>query len=349
MKALTIVPGKPNSAAVQEVPEPPASDGSVLVRALELGICGTDFELISADYGWAPPGSEYLILGHESLGRVEEAPEGSGFQKGDLIVGIVRRPDPVPCIACAVGEWDMCRNGKYTERGIKERNGFGSEFWRIEPQFAVCLDSNLRDVGVLMEPSTIVAKAWDHITRIGERANWKPRCVLITGAGPIGLLAALMGKQRGLEVHVLDIVKEGPKPQLVSELGGTYHTCQVTDLNFAPDVIIECSGVTSVIAGAMSKTGNDGILCFAGVSRHHATETLDIGSINRAMVLGNAVIFGTVNANRRHYEMAEQALRKADRNWLKRLISRKEPLSNWKEALQRRPNDIKAVIQFAAD
>lgn len=349
MRALTIIPGKPNSATVQEVPDPPASDGSVLVRALELGICGTDFELISADYGWAPPGSEYLILGHESLGRVEEAPEGSGFQKGDLIVGIVRRPDPVPCMACAVGEWDMCRNGKYTERGIKERNGFGSELWRIEPQFAVCLDPNLREVGVLMEPSTILAKAWDHITRIGERANWKPRNVLVTGAGPIGLLAALMGKQRGLEVHVLDIVKEGPKPQLVSELGGRYHTCQVTDLNFAPDVIIECSGVSSVIAGAMSKTGNDGILCFAGVSRHHATETLDIGSINRSMVLGNAVIFGTVNANRRHYEMAEQALRKADRNWLKRLISRKEPLSNWKEALQRRPGDIKAVIQFATD
>jgi threonine dehydrogenase-like Zn-dependent dehydrogenase len=348
MKALTIIPGKPNSAAVQDVPEPPESDGLVLARALELGICGTDFELISADYGWPPPGSDYLILGHESLGRVEEAPEGSGFQKGDLIVGIVRRPDPVPCIACAVGEWDMCRNGKYTERGIKERNGFGSEFWRIEPQYAVCLDPNLRDVGVLMEPSTILAKAWDHITRIGERARWKPRNVLVTGAGPIGLLAALMGKQRGLEIHVLDIVKEGLKPQLVGELGGDYHTSQVEDLTFAPDIIIECTGATSVIAGAMSKIGNDGILCLAGVSHHQAMEKLDIGSINRAMVLQNGVMFGTVNANRRHYEMAEQALLKADRNWLKRLISRKEPLSNWSEALRRRPGDIKVVIQFAA-
>lgn len=349
MKALTIIPGKQNSATVQDVPEPPASDGSVLVRALDLGICGTDFELISGDYGWAPPGGEYLILGHESLGRVEEAPSGSGFQKGDLIVGIVRRPDPVPCIACAVGEWDMCRNGKYTERGIKERNGFGSEFWRIEPQFAVCLDQKLRDVGVLMEPSTILAKAWDHIARIGERAKWKPRNVLVTGAGPIGLLAALMGKQRGLDVHVLDVVKEGLKPQLVGEMGGTYHTVRVTDLNFAPDIIIECTGVPSVIAGAMSKTANDSILCFAGVSPHHQTEALDIGAINRAMVLENAVIFGTVNANRRHYELAEEALLKADRNWLKRLISRKEPLSNWKQALQRHPGDIKVVIQFAAD
>src|SRR5215831_15299438 len=212
MKALTIVPGKPNSAAVQEVPEPPASDGSVLVRALELGICGTDFELISADYGWAPPGSEYLILGHESLGRVEEAPEGSGFQKGDLIVGIVRRPDPVPCIACAVGEWDMCRNGKYTERGIKERHGYGAEYFRIEPEFAVKIDPTLGLLGVLLEPASILAKAWDHTERIGQRAwGWRPKVLLVTGAGPIGLLAALMGMQRGLDVHVLDHNRGGPK------------------------------------------------------------------------------------------------------------------------------------------
>lgn len=349
MKALTIVPGKANSAAVLEVPEPPESDGAVLVRALELGICGTDFELISAQYGWPPPGSDHLILGHESLGRVEQSPEGSGFQKGDLIVGIVRRPDPVPCVACAVGEWDMCRNGKYTERGIKERNGFGSERWRIEPQFALCLDSTLADVGVLMEPSTILAKAWDHITRIGERAKWKPRTVLVTGAGPIGLLGAMMGKQRGLDVHVLDVIKDGPKPQLVHDLGGTYHTCQVKDLNFAPDVIIECTGVADVIAQAMSKLGNDGILCLAGVSSHNQLENLDIGTINRKMVLANSVIFGTVNANRRHYEMAEEALLKADRKWLKRLISRREPLSNWQQALQRRHDDIKVVIQFSAD
>lgn len=349
MKALTIVPGKANSATVQDVPGPPASDGPILVRALELGICGTDFELIRADYGWAPPGSDHLILGHESLGRVEDAPEGSGFQKGDLIVGIVRRPDPVPCIACAVGEWDMCRNGKYTERGIKERNGFGSEFWRIEPHFALCLHSGLRDVGVLMEPSTILAKAWDHITRIGERAKWKPRNVLVTGAGPIGLLAAMMGKQRGLDVHVLDIVKEGLKPQLAADLGGTYHTGHVKDLNFGPDIIIECTGVASVVAEAMSRLGTDGILCLAGVSSHQKMEMLDLGSINRTMVLANSVIFGTVNANRRHYELAEEALLKADRNWLKRLISRREPLSNWQQALQRRPDDIKVTIQFAAN
>jgi glucose 1-dehydrogenase len=349
MKAITIVPGKANSASVRDVPEPPASDGSILVRAIELGICGTDFELISAEYGFAVPGYDYLILGHESLGRVEEAPENSGFKKGDLVVGIVRRPDPVPCIACAAGEWDMCRNGQYTERGIKERNGFGSEHWRIEPEFAVRLDPSLRDIGVLMEPTTILAKAWDQVTRMGERAEWKPQTLLVTGAGPIGLLAALLGKQRGLAVHVLDKVQEGLKPELVRALGGTYHTGPVSKIGFVPDITIECTGVAPVIAETMSHMGNYGILCLTGVSSQDQDQTLDFGTFNRTMVLENCVIFGTVNANRRHYELAEQALLKADRKWLSRLISRHVPVARFADALQRQPDDIKVVIDFAAN
>lgn len=346
MKAITIVPGTPNSVSVQDVPEPPASDGPILVRALELGICGTDFELISADYGWPPRGSKYLILGHESLGRVEEAPAHSGFEKGDLVVGIVRHPDPVPCVACAVDEWDMCRNMQYTERGIKEINGFGSELWRSQPGFVVKLDPKLAGCGVLMEPTTILAKAWDHITRIGERALWKPKTVLVTGAGPVGLLAALIGAQRGLEVHVLDRVTEGPKPELVHDLGGHYHTGPLDKLGFCPDVIIECTGVASVIVEAINMLGNDGILCLAGVSSKGQQETLDIGKINRTMVLENSVIFGTVNANRKHYQLAAEVLAQADAPWLARMISRREPLSNWKKVFERQPDDIKVVIDF---
>ena len=348
MKALTITPGTANSASVQEVSEPQSSYGSIVVRALELGICGTDFELISADYGWAPPGTDHQILGHESFGQVEEVPEGSDFSKGDLVVGIVRRPDPVPCIACAVDQWDMCRNGKYTERGIKERHGFGSERWRIEPNFAIKIDQCLRDVGVLMEPASVLAKAWDHITRIGKRAEWKPKTLLVTGAGPIGLLAALMGKQRGLEIHVLDRVQDGPKPELVSQLGAEYHTGRVKDLSFSPEVIIECTGVASVIAESTDKLGSDGILCLAGVSSHDQQGSMDIGCINRKLVLDNCAIFGTVNANRDHYQLAQEALVQADKQWLRGLISRKEPLSKWQSALTRQPHDIKVVIDFAA-
>ena len=153
------------------------------------------------------------MLGHESLGRVLEAPAGSGFAAGDLVVGVVRRPDPEPCPACARGEFDFCRNGRYTERGIKELHGYGSERWTVEADYAVKLDPALEPVGMLMEPTTIVAKAWDQIERIGRRAYFAPERVLVTGAGPIGLLAALLGAQRGLEVHVLDRNTDGPKPR----------------------------------------------------------------------------------------------------------------------------------------
>ena len=349
MKAITIIPGQKDSACVKDVPEPGESEGDVLLRALALGICGTDFELISAEYGWAPPGSDHLILGHESLGRVEDAPENTGFAKNDLVVGVVRRPDPVPCLACAVDQWDMCRNGKYTERGIKERNGFGSELWRNESRFLVKLDPGLSDVGVLMEPASVLAKAWDHITRIGERAEWKPRTVLITGAGPIGLLGAMMGTQKGLEVHVLDRVTDGLKPRLVHELGGEYHTGRVRDLKFNPDVVIECTGVAQVIVDSIDKIGNDGIVCLVGVSSHGQKDTIDVGCLNRKLVLENGVIFGSVNSNLHHYELAQKALLDADRGWLSKLISRRERLSNWRDVLKRSPDDIKVIIEFSTN
>ncbi len=216
MRALTVAPGIANSARVEDVPEPPRADGAVLVRTLALGVCGTDREIVSGSYGWAPPGKKRLVIGHESLGEVCEAPPDSGFRPGDRVVGIVRRPDPVPCPACAVGEWDMCRNGRYTERGIKERNGYGADFFRIEPDFLVKVDPALGDAGVLVEPTSVVAKAWDHTERIGRRSRaWQPQTLLVTGAGPIGLLAAMMGAQRGLDVHVLDHHDRGEKRNIV--------------------------------------------------------------------------------------------------------------------------------------
>src|SRR3546814_9111148 len=148
------------------------------------------------------------------------SPAGSGFAVGDLAVGIGRRPDPVPCRYCAAGEGDMCSNGGYTERGIKQLDGYGSEYFRVEPAFAVRVDPALGHLGVLLEPASVLAKAWDHTDRIGNRSSaWKPRTLLVTGAGPVGLLAALIGTQRGLDVHVLDRVTEGPNPQPVRAIG----------------------------------------------------------------------------------------------------------------------------------
>jgi threonine dehydrogenase-like Zn-dependent dehydrogenase len=348
MRALTVLPGVANSARLDDIPEPSASEGSIVVRSLALGVCGTDREIVAGEYGAAPAGQERLVLGHESLGRVETAPEGCGFMTGDHVVGIVRRPDPVPCPACAADEWDMCRNGLYTERGIKERHGFCAERFRIEPDFAVKVDRALGMLGVLMEPTSIVAKAWDHLERVGRRSHsWKPRIVAVTGAGPIGLLAALMGKQRGLEIHILDRNDNAPKPALTQSLGATYHPNGLADLDeLQADIVIECTGATDVIAGVLGHTAPSGAVCLAGVTAPGRMAEIDIGLLNRSMVLNNEVVFGTVNANRKHYEMAADALAKADQAWLGRLIRRRVPLERWSEALERRRGDIKVIIDF---
>jgi threonine dehydrogenase-like Zn-dependent dehydrogenase len=349
MRALTVAPHIANSARVEEISEPPRSDGSVLVRTLALGVCGTDREIVSGSYGWAPSGEKRMVIGHESLGRVQEAPVDCGFDAGDLVVGIVRRPDPVPCCACAVGEWDMCRNGLYTERGIKERNGFGSDFFRIEPEFLVKLDPSLGAEGVLVEPTSVVAKAWDHTERIGRRARgWNPKTLLVTGAGPVGLLAAMIGAQRGLEVHVLDNRESEEKRLIVRELGGTFHLGEVSGLNgLKPDILMECTGAPIVVRDALGRTASGGIVCLVGVSAPGQAFDLDIGQLNRTMVLNNDTVFGSVNANRKHYEDAVDALRKADKNWLARLITRRVPVEQWTLALEQEPDDIKVVVDFS--
>lgn len=344
MRALTVAPGVADSVRLEDVAEPPSEDGPVLVEVLSVGVCGTDLDIIQGKYGWPPPGRARLILGHESLGRVLEAPAGSGLGDGDLVVGIVRRPDPVPCPNCAVGEWDMCRNGQYTERGIKERDGYCSDRYRIEPRFAVKVDRSLERVGVLLEPASVLAKAWEHIERIGRRARWQPRTLLVTGAGPIGLLAALMGRQRGLDVHVLDRLTAGPKPGLVADLGAAYHVGAVREACPRADIIIECTGVDSLVFDVFGVLTPDGIVCLTGVSSGGRAIAVDVGALNRSMVLENAVVFGSVNANRRHYEAAADALARADRSWLEGMITRRVSLEHWHDALVRGRDDIKPII-----
>ena len=347
MRAITVLPGQEGSVALTEMPEPPAEDGPILVETLAVGVCGTDLEIINGDYGAAPPGQERLVLGHESLGRVIEAAPGSGFSEGDLVVGIVRRPDPVPCPACAAGDWDMCTNGRYTERGIKARHGYASERYRIHPEYLVAVDPALGTLGVLLEPATVVAKAWDHIEKIGRRATWAPRTVLITGAGPIGLLAAVLSTQRGYETYVLDLVTEGRKPQMVRRLGATYfHRGDIGEAAAEADVVIECTGYVQMLLEAGPQHARHRITCLTGVSSAGVGSTVDPGLLNRNMVLHNSVVFGSVNANRRHYELAAEALAQADAGWLADLITRQVPAARWADAYARRPDDIKTVLNF---
>ena len=346
MRALTIQPGRPGAPQVVDVPEPVPGEHDLLVDGLAVGVCGTDREIAAGEYGWAPAGHDRLVLGHESLGRVRAAPAGSGFAAGDLVAGVVRRPDPVACGACAHGQFDMCRNGRYTERGIKELDGYASERWRVEANYAVRLDPHLTEVGVLMEPTSVVAKAWDQIEQVGRRSWFEPQRVLVTGAGPIGLLAALLGAQRDLEVHVLDVVTSGPKPELVRELGATYHHDGVGSATRTaqPDVIIDATGVSSVVFDAICAAASYGIVCLTGVSSAGKAITLDGGALNRELVLDNNVVVGSVNANLHHYDLAATALARADLDWLNRLVTRRVPLERAGEAFEPQPEEVKVVI-----
>ena len=349
MRAITVRPGTAGSAQLEDVPEPPREAGSVLVEAEALGVCGTDREIVGGAYGSAPPGAERLVLGHESLGRVLEAPEGCALSPGALVVGIVRRPDPEPCPCCARGEWDMCRNGRYTEHGIKELHGYAAERWRVTPELAVPVASPLDTLGVLIEPTSVVAKAWEQIDRIGARACSDAERVLVTGAGPIGLLAALLARQRGFDVHVLDHVSSGSKPELVRSLGATYHNGSVAEaIGEGVDIIVEATGAATVVLDALGQTRPGGIVCLTGISSGGRTTPVDAGALNRELVLGNHVVFGSVNANRRHYEAAATALAEADQAWLAGLITRRVPLSLWHEALEQRDGDIKVVLDFTS-
>lgn len=348
MRALTVEPGVADSLQVTDVPDPDPAANELLVDGLSIGVCGTDREIVSGQYGWAPPHHDRLVLGHESLGRVAQTVPGSDFSVGDLVVGVVRRPDPVPCGACARGEFDMCRNGRYTERGIKEIDGYGSQRWCVESDYAVSLNSELEHVGVLMEPTTVVAKAWEQVYRVGERSWFDPRRVLVTGAGPIGLLAALLGVQRGLDVHVLDRVTTGPKPGLVESLGATYHHGPVDEVasHLCPDIVIEATGASEVVIAAMSTTDRYGVVCLTGVSPAGRTVHIDAGSLNRDIVLENDAVVGSVNANLRHYRHAADALADADIGWLERLISRRVPLHRAPEAFEHHDGDVKVVVDL---
>jgi threonine dehydrogenase-like Zn-dependent dehydrogenase len=346
MRALVVTPGRAGSArVVDDLPEPPGAEGEVLVEGLLVGVCGTDREILAGDYGEAPRGAEHLVIGHETLGRVISDDSGR-LSRGDLVTAIVRRPDPVPCPSCAVGEWDMCHNGLFVECGIKQRHGFARERWRVEADFAIPLDASLTEVGTLLEPASVVAKAWEQIERVGRRSFWRPRTALVTGAGPIGLLAALLGVQRGLDVHVLDRADDGIKPELVRALGATYHAKPVMQTGLTPDIILECTGAATVIVDVLDLVGPGGVVCLTGVSSGGHNLSLDVGETNRNIVLENNAVVGSVNANRRHWQAAATAIAAADIGWLRSLITRRVPLADFARALEPVEDDVKVVLEL---
>jgi len=346
MRALTVEPGKKETLAITDVADPKSEHpDALLVKTLAIGLCGTDREIIEGGHGSPPAGDRNLVLGHESLGEVLKAPSGSSFKPGDLVAGIVRRPDPLPCQSCAAGEWDMCQNGEFTERGIKGAHGFASERFTLRERFAVAVPKELRETGVLLEPASIVAKAWEQIDRIVSHMPYRPRRALVTGAGPIGLLAALMGVQRHYDVSVLDHARNDNKLRLVQELGGHY-LLAMQQMSGAPEIVVECTGAAQVVIDVCRASSRNGIVCLTGIAGGHGSAKFSAASFNNDLVLENDIVFGTVNANRRHYQAGLEALQRAPKGFLESMLTRRLPVERFAEAFEKKPGDIKTTLEW---
>lgn len=342
MLALTVQREATGCAvALRQLPEPSRDDGDILVETLAVGVCGTDREIAAGRLAVPPEGRDWLVIGHESLGRVLEAPSGSGLVPGDLVTGVVRRPDPVPCQFCAIGQPDMCENGRYTERGIIGRDGFASERFRVTRGDAVRVDPALGLAGVLVEPASVVLKAWEQLDLAVRRPR---RRALVLGAGPIGLLAAMLGVQRGLEVHVVDRAGCGPKPRQARALGAVYHT-SLSDVDGAYDAVLECCG--ELISEAIARTAPAGAVCLVSGDRGLGA-AISLAELSFDLVHRNKMIVGTVNSNRHHFEAAHEALLRAGRGWLEGLLTDHVTLDEWRSAFTADPEHVKTVIHLAA-
>jgi threonine dehydrogenase-like Zn-dependent dehydrogenase len=357
MCAVAVTPKKPGTARQVELPIPTVARGVALMRVLEVGIDGTDTEINNGLYGEAPPGSDFLVIGHEALSVVEAVGEGvSGFMPGDLVVSTVRRPDNCP--NCRAGESDMCLFGNYTERGIKGAHGYMGEYYSETPAFMIRIPPALRPFAVLLEPLSIVEKATFQAWTIQGRMVWQPKRAVVLGAGQIGILCTILLRLRGLEVHVY--AKSPPdsvQGHILSGLGATYACVDdhpvtgISDELGQIDFILEATGNSAVAFEAMAQVGNNGVLCLTGVSAGSRSIEIPADVINLQMVLGNRVAFGSVNANRRYFEMGVEHFQQAEQRWpgiFERLITRRVPFDDFKSALDRRPEDIKTLLTIAA-
>lgn len=359
MKAIVVHPGQKNSIEMRDVPDPEFKPEQVRVKVVRAGLCGTDAEINAGLYGQAPAGSDYLILGHENFGVVEEAgknAKANGFLPGDFVVSTVRRPCG-QCYNCNHGEDDMCTSGLYTERGIKGRHGFLSERYTELPEFLNKIPKEVAPIGVLLEPMSIVEKGIDQAFRIQQRIAWNPRAALVIGAGPVGLLAAAVLVERKMRTIVV-----GREPatdlraQLAPQLGGEYISVANLPIPELPkqtgplDLVVECTGNAGVVFQAMQALAPNAILCLLSVTGGEQTQAEPTAEINQRLVLGNNVVFGSVNANPRHFQMGVKdftAIEKKRPGVLAKLITNPLPWTQYKTWFSQRGAGIKTTLEIS--
>ena len=335
MKAISVFPGKPNSVHVADLPKPsldhvPNGRG-VLVRVLRVGVDGTDKEINAAEYGAAPPGYDFLVIGHEGFGQVEAVgPNVTELKAGDYVVATVRRPGK--SIYDLIGTNDMTTDDTYYERGINLRHGYLTEYYVDDAEFIVKIPQGLKHVGVLLEPLTVVEKGIHQAYEIQRRLKvWRPRKAAVMGAGTIGLLATMILRLRGLEVITFG---QTPKPYLNSDLiealGAQYLSTRDMPLREAAtaygpfDIIYEATGYSPLVFEAMEVLGKNGVLVLASVTGGSRRVEVPADKINLDFVLGNKVMVGTVNGNREYFEAAVRDLALAASQfpgWASRLLT----------------------------
>ena len=335
MKAIAVTPGKPNSIHLREVPKPhcngAANGRDVVVKVLRVGVDGTDKEINAAEYGAAPDGYNFLVIGHESFGQVEEVgPNVTEFRPGDYVVATVRRPGS--SLYDQIGNPDMTTDDTYFERGINLRHGYLAEYYAENADFLVKIPQGLKQVGVLLEPFTVVQKGIAQAFEIQRRLKiWRPRRAAVMGAGTIGLLATLALRLRGLEVSTFALA---PKPnrnaELIEDIGGHYMVRGGAPIitaagEFSPfDLIFEATGYSPVVFDSMQALGKNGVLVLSSVTGGDRRIEVPADRINLQFVLGNKVMVGTVNAGREHFEAGVRDMAQAEAEypgWLGRLLT----------------------------
>jgi threonine dehydrogenase-like Zn-dependent dehydrogenase len=350
MKAIAVFPGKSNSVHLAEVARPSVSDVTggrgVVVKVLRVGVDGTDKEINAAEYGRAPEGYDFLVLGHEGFGRVEAVgPNVTEVKPGDYVVATVRRPGT--SIYDLIGTNDMTTDDTYFERGINLRHGFLTEYYVDDAEFIVKVPHGLKHVGVLLEPLTVVEKGVHQAYEIQRRLRvWRPRRAAVMGAGTIGLLATLVLRLRGLEVTTFGLT---PKPylnsDLVEALGAAYESTRELPIvegakKYGPfDLIFEATGNSSVVFESLQALGKNGVLVLSSVTGGDRKIEVPADKINLEFVLGNKVMVGTVNANREYFEMGVRDMSQAELDytgWLARLLTHPvKGLKNYSEIFEK--------------
>jgi threonine dehydrogenase-like Zn-dependent dehydrogenase len=335
MKAIAVKPGVPNSARLVEMPKPTideiANGRGVLVKVLRVGVDGTDKEINAAEYGAAPEGFDFLVIGHEGFGIVEEVGANvHELKPGDYVVATVRRPGH--SIYDLIGTNDMTTDNTYYERGINLRHGYLSEYYVDDAEFIVKVPRGLKEVGVLLEPMTVVQKGITQAYEIQRRLKvWRPKRAAVLGAGTIGLLATLVLKLGGIEVVTFGkTAKPYLNSNLIEELGAAYVSTNDTSVqdyaakNGAFDLIFEGTGFSPIVFDAMQSLAKNGVLVLSSVTGGDRKIEVPSDKINLDFVLGNKVMVGTVNANREYFETGVKDLSAAVLeygDWLSRLLT----------------------------